>query len=388
VCLNDGGVVIDCRGLNRFVAFDPDRGILRCEAGVLLSEILRFAVPKGWFLSVTPGTQWVTVGGAIANDVHGKNHHLLGTFGRHVRGFELLRSNGTRLFCSPEENGDWFRATIGGLGLTGVITWADIGLKPITSEFIDQEIIRYGNLNEFFTLSRESDEAFEYTVAWVDSLAQGFALGRGLFIRGNHAERAERVPARRVERRVRFPVTPPISLVNRVSLRVLNSLYYRKSVVTQSRKQVHFGPFFYPLDAIGEWNRIYGSRGLLQYQCVIPDGAADEGVREILERVARAKIGSFLTVLKRFGDLPSPGLMSFPRPGVTLALDFSNGGSRTLDLLDELDEATRAAGGAVNPSKDARMKPECFQAFFPGWKELEVFRDPAFSSSFWRRVTV
>jgi FAD/FMN-containing dehydrogenase len=354
---------------------------------VLLSEILEFALQRGWFLPVTPGTQFVTVGGAIANDVHGKNHHRAGTFGYHVPRFELLRSDGTRLVCSPEENSEWYRATIGGLGLTGMITWAEIKLKSVSSSFIDQEVIRFGGLREFFALADESDESHEYTVAWVDCLAKGSALGRGLFFRGNHASSEEGRFEYGKTGRIGVPLTPPFSLVNRLSLRVFNSLYYRKPLPRRSPKRVPVGPFFYPLDAIRRWNRIYGPRGFLQYQCVLPPDVSEAAMEGILGQIARSGTGSFLAVLKRFGDVPSPGLLSFPRPGITLALDFPHGGGSTLDLLDSLDEITETSGGAVNPSKDARMSAGSFQSFFPRWAELKPFMDPAFSSSFWRRVT-
>jgi FAD/FMN-containing dehydrogenase len=387
VCLNDGGVVLACRGLDHFIHFDPTQGILRCEAGVLLSEILKLVVPKGWFLPVTPGTQFVTVGGAIANDIHGKNHHRAGTFGRHVRCFELLRSDGTRFLTSPTENCDWFRATIGGLGLTGVITWAELQLKRIANPYIDQEIIRYGSLDDFFSLSQDSDATFDYTAAWVDCLAKGRALGRGLFIRGNHAKDAGERPHKTSAAHVTFPVDPPFALVNGLSIKLFNTLYYHKQLKSQVSNKTHYVPFFYPLDAIYAWNRLYGSKGLLQYQCVVPPAHAASAVREILDRIAAARTGSCLAVLKVFGDGVSPGLLSFPRAGATLALDFPNQGPKTFALLDRLDEVTRAASGAVYPAKDSRMSAASFKTYFPQWQALEPFMDPQFSSSFWRRVT-
>jgi FAD/FMN-containing dehydrogenase len=387
ICLNQGGLIVDCRGLNRFISFDTIRGTLRCEAGVLLSEILAEVVSKGWFLPVTPGTQFVTVGGAIASDVHGKNHHRAGTFGCHLRCFELLRSDGTRLQCSPTENADWFCATIGGLGLTGLITWAEIQLQRIAGQYIDQEVIRYGCLSDFFRLSAESDPSFAYTVAWVDCLAKGPSLGRGLFIRGNHSERSKARQPKWTPPRMTFPIDPPVSLVNGFTLKLLNAIYYRRQLQPRHRSLVHFVPFFYPLDAIQNWNRMYGKNGFLQYQCVLPFGNAEASIREILERICLAKAGSFLGVLKVFGSLPSPGLLSFPRRGVTLALDFPNRGQETFDLLNRLDEVTRAAKGAVYPSKDARMSAASFHAYFPQLRRFENYIDPRFSSSFWRRVT-
>jgi FAD/FMN-containing dehydrogenase len=388
VCLNEGGVLIKSRGLDRLLAFNEETGALRCESGVLLSEILQFAVPKGWFLPVTPGTQFVTIGGAIANDVHGKNHHRQGTFGRHVTQFQLLRSDGTRILCSPTENPEWYGSTIGGLGLTGMITWAEIVLKPIHSPYIDQEVIRFQTLGEFFALDEASDQTHEYTVAWVDCLARGPSLGRGLFIRGNHASPGTGRPLPSTASRLGVPFTPPFSLVNRLTLRAFNTLYYRNPLKRSKPAEVPYASFFYPLDALGAWNRIYGPGGFLQHQCVLPLEPASEALEEILNRIAEAGAGSFLAVLKRFGYRPSPGLLSFPRPGITLALDFPFRGGRTLDLLQTLDRITLEAGGAVNPSKDACMSAESFQRFFPRWTELTSFIDPCFSSSFWRRVTV
>lgn len=386
-CLNTGGVLIDCRRLDRFIAFDHETGVLRCEAGVLLADILAVAVPLGWFPPVCPGTQFVTVGGAIANDVHGKNHHRAGAFGCHVRCFELLRSDGARLLCSPDENADLFRATIGGLGLTGLITWAEIQLKPVANAFIDQEVIRFEKLADFFALSAASDQDFEYTVAWVDCLAGGDALGRGLFSRGNHAASIAGAAPKPPRHRLSVPVTPPLPLVNRLSLRAFNELYYRRQRGETAAKQVHYQPFFFPLDAIGNWNRLYGPRGFYQYQCVLPPAQGEAGVAEILAAVAAAGAGSFLAVLKQFGDRPSPGTLSFPRPGVTLALDFANTGDRTRRLLDRLDEIVGRCGGAIYPAKDARMSPDMFARAFPALEEFKAFVDPAFSSSFWRRVT-
>ena len=238
-CLNDDGILVDARGLDRFIGFDAATGILRCEAGVLLSEILELIVPRGWFLPVTPGTQFVTIAGAVANDVHGKNHHRAGTFGRHVKCFELLRSDGSRLRCSPAENPDWFRATVGGLGLTGLITWVELQLKAISGPLIDQEVIRYGRLEEFFRLSRESDATHEYTVAWIDCAAAGASLGRGLFIRGNDATGGQDRRARAATR-LSVPFDPPFALVNGPSLRLFNQLYYHKQRQERVRSTVHY----------------------------------------------------------------------------------------------------------------------------------------------------
>jgi hypothetical protein len=386
VCLNDGGVLIDTRPLNRFISFDPKKGVLRCEAGVLLSDILRLVVPKGWFLSVTPGTQFVTVGGAIANDVHGKNHHKAGTFGCHLQCFEILRSDGERISCSAKRNTNWFNATIGGLGLTGVITWAEIRLKKISSAYIQQDIIRYQSLDGFFELSAESDENYEYTVAWVDCLASGTGLGRGLFMRGNSSDEPPISTPESNRHSIPVPFTPPFSLINRWILKGFNSLHYHKQSRDLTSSNIHYKPFFYPLDSFRDWNRIYGIKGFLQFQCVIPMIAGQVAAQEILERTRMAKSDSLLAVMKVFGDRASPGLLSFPRPGVTLTLDFPNQGKKTFNLLKQLDGVVKAAHGAVYPAKDACMSADSFQSYFPKWEELEKLRDARFSSSFWRRV--
>jgi FAD/FMN-containing dehydrogenase len=385
-CLNDGGTLIDTRSLDRFIQFDPEQGILRCEAGVLLSDIVELVVPRGWFLPVTPATQYVTIGGAVANDIHGKNHHRSGTFGCHVSAFELLRSDGSRMLCSEIENPEWFSATIGGLGLTGVITWVEILLKPIMSPYVLEETIRFANLDEFFSISEESDTTFEYTVAWIDCTAKGERLGRGLFRRANHGAASLRGRRSTKYTAIALPIVPPALLVNRFSLRAVNSLYYRNQIQARRTRTKHFESFFYPLDAVGRWNRMYGPKGFLQYQCVLPHADGASALREMLEAVAASGLGSFLAALKLFGDRESPGLMSFARRGVTLALDFPNK-PKAMELLDRLDEITRTAGGAVYPAKDARMSPTSYPAYFPKWEEFGRYIDPRCSSSFWRRVT-
>ncbi len=387
LCLNAEGTLLDCRGLDRFIAFDPETGILRAEGGVLLSAILERVTNQGWFLPVTPGTRYVTLGGAIANDVHGKNHHRNGTFGGHLTAFELLRSDGARMLCTPDQNSDWFRATIGGLGLTGVITWAEVRLKKVFGPMIDQQVIRYRNLEEFFAISKESDRDFDYTVAWVDCAASGKGLGRGLFMRGNHAVAEPVRPMPLHDPRIKVPFVPPLPLVNSLTLRIFNALYYNKQLRKRSSGRTHFAPFFYPLDGVGEWNRIYGPDGMLQFQCAIPHANGEEAIREILDRIALSGNGSFLAVLKMFGEVKSPGLLSFPRPGITLALDFPNRGKSTFALFDQLERVTLQAGGALYPAKDARMSADAFQRSYPQWRELLPFIDPNFSSSFWRRVT-
>jgi len=384
-CLNCGEALLQTRSLDRFMAFDAAAGTLACEAGVLLDEILRLTVPRGWFMPVTPGTRFVTLGGAIANDVHGKNHHRAGTLGAHVRRLELLRSDGQRLICSAERETELFAATIAGLGLTGLVTWAELQLRPIAGPMLEVETIRFADLEEFLALCAESDRTHEYTVAWIDCLGRGRSLGRGLFQRANHSSTAA-APAAAAEH-LSVPFTPPFSLVNRASLRLFNLAYYHRQRGKRRRSLQHFAPFFYPLDGVRNWNRLYGPRGLYQYQCVLPGPAGRAATALLLERIARSGQGSFLAVLKQFGSAASPGMLSFPREGITLALDFPNRGEALSRLFTELDAVVRDAGGRLYPAKDGRMPGELFRSGYPRWREFARLIDPRCSSSFWRRVT-
>lgn len=382
-CLNEGGCLLDTRGLDRFIHFDKTTGVLRAEAGVLLTDILQFCLPDGWFLPVTPGTQYVTLGGAVANDVHGKNHHGAGSFGCHVRAFELLRSDGQRLICSQHDNAALFQATIGGLGLTGVILWVELALKRVAGTVMEVESQQFSALDGFYELSEQADQRHEYSVAWVDCLAHGPALGRGWLFSANHAQTHD-IPSPDRAGGWTMPLTPPVSLINRGSLRLFNQLYYRKPRPASQRQ--HYQPYFYPLDKIRYWNRVYGPKGFLQYQCVVPPGDERSAIAAILARIAVSGTGSFLAVLKRFGNRASPGLLSFPRPGTTLALDFPNQGADSLRLLENLDALVLEVGGAIYPAKDARMSTAMFKASFPRLSDFVTQRDPGMSSSFWRRV--
>lgn len=383
VCLNENGVLLDTQHLDHFINYDKEKGILRCEAGVTFETILQLIIPHNWFLPVTPGTKYISVGGAIANDVHGKNHHKEGTFGRHVLKFELLRSNGERLICSPTENVELFNATIGGLGLTGLINWVEFSLKKITGTQIEQETIRFNNLNEFYKLSDESNENWEYTVAWIDCLATGDELGRGLFMRGNHS--ASNTKHKFKTSKLSIPFDAPAFLLNKYTVTAFNNLYFKKPLKQFST--IDYDPFFYPLDAILNWNKLYGRKGFMQYQCVIPHEHKEKAMTEMLSLISASGQASFLSVLKEFGDIKSPGLLSFPRPGITLALDFANRGQKTLELLNELDIITLKYAGSVYPAKDARMSAESFAKYYPNLKEFEKHIDPHFSSNFKRRIS-
>lgn len=385
--LNPDGALIDMTSIDRLIAFDPELGTLRAEAGISFDAILRFAVPRGWFVSTTPGTRFVTLGGAIANDVHGKNHHWAGTFGRSVRQIGLARSDRGFSRLSPQENGDLFAATIGGLGLTGLVTWAEIQLVRIPSAFIEQEVISFQTLGDFFKLAEESAATHEHTLAWIDCSAGGEALGQGFFTRGNWATEGG-FRLHRTAAIARLPINAPRFTLNRLTLRAFNKLYYGYWSRRPKVARVHYTSALYPLDAISSWNRLYGSSGFYQYQCVIPPQTARPALEEMLDIIARSGEGSFISVLKTFGPKASPGLLSFPFEGATLALDFRNKGAKTLDLLSRLDAVVSNAGGRLYAAKDGRMSAQMFQSGYPSWQRFREFVDPAFSSSFWRRVSV
>jgi len=384
-CLLDGRTLLVMTGMNRLLEFDPATGVLTAEAGLTLAEILDFAVPRGFFLPVTPGTKYVTLGGAIANDIHGKNHHVAGTFGNHVTEFELIRSDGSQRVCSRTENPEWFAATIGGLGLTGVIAWARLKLRPIVSRMIDYEGIQFHGIDEFLELAEEYKHT-EYTVSWVDCTSTGRNFARGVFMLGEHSkEPGNLLPSRKPK--LVFPFDAPGFALNRATVSMLNTAFFHRQRKAHVESLYDYERFLYPLDKVLHWNRLYGKQGLLQFQYAIPWESAREGTIAILTEIARSGLASFLAVLKTFGSIESPGMMSFPQPGVTLALDFPIKQDRTFLLMRRLADMTRDFGGRLNPSKDAAMTAAQFQSFFPRWKELANLRDPALNSSLWERVT-
>lgn len=381
-CLNPEGGLWLTAGLDHFIAFDAENGILTCEAGVLLRDIQRLAVPRGWILPVTPGTQLVTVGGAIANDVHGKNHHVSGSFGDHVLQLRLRRTDGELIDCGPQQRPDWFAATVGGLGLTGVIVQATLRLRRVTGPWLATEKQPYRGLDAFFELADGSEQGWEHTVSWIDCLSGDGS--RGIFMRGNHADRGQ--GAEPHGRKLTVPLEPPVSLVNRLSLRPFNTAYYHLQALQAGHRAAHYESLFYPLDNILEWNRIYGPRGFFQYQSVVPRRTGKDAVQAMLREIARAGDGSFLAVLKTFGNREALGMMSFPQPGVTLALDFPNNGPRTLRLFENLDAIVREAGGRLYPAKDARMPRDLFEAGYPRLAQFLQYRDPGISSALSRRL--
>lgn len=383
-CLALGAGILDATGLDRLLAFDPATGLVTVEAGVTLDALMRFSVPRGFFPATTPGTRQVTVGGAVANDVHGKNHHRAGTFGRSVRRLTLARSDGGTLTCSAHENPELFAATVGGLGLTGAILDATVALAPIRSSDLESETIPFGSLDEFFALAGASEAGFEHTVAWIDAAGRGASFGRGLFSRANWAADGPREA--HVTGRLAVPFELPVPAVNGASVRAFNRLYFARGKAGAGTKRVPYGPFFHPLDGIADWNRLYGRQGFHQYQCVLPPAAARDATAALLDAVARAGAGSALSVLKTFGAIPSPGLLSFPMEGTTLALDLPRRGPETDALLARLDAVVAEARGRLYPAKDARMPARLFR---DGYR-VEAFAphvDPAFTSDFWRRVS-
>ena len=383
VCLSESDNVICMKSLNRILSVDWKTGIIRAEAGVTLGDILDISVQNGWFLPVIPGTKFVTLGGAVANDVHGKNHHVRGTFGCHVRRFQLYHCK-EFIECSSQSNYEIFQATIGGLGLTGFITWIEVQLIPVQSGMVDTITERFDHLSDFFRLANFYDNSHEYGVAWIDCLAKGNHKGRGTYFAGNHAQYGNKAP--KVGSSLKVPFTPPVSMVNPLTLKLFNEFYWRTKPVKPVQKREDYLGYFFPLDSIHHWNRIYGSKGFQQYQCVIPEQFEKDAIDELLSIIAFYNSGSFLAVLKRCGDIKSPGLLSFPVRGTSLALDFPNT-KRLKQLMSAMDGVVRQAKGRIYPAKDANMSGEDFRLAYPYWSKLEKLKDPSINSHFWKRVT-
>ncbi|MEM6632581.1 MAG: FAD-binding oxidoreductase [Bacteroidota bacterium] len=365
--------MVNTLSCNRFLAFDEENGILHCEAGVTYEEILRFFIPKGWFPPVTPGTKFVSIGGALAADVHGKNHHVSGSISQYTLGIELQIPSGEVILCTPEENEDIFWATMGGMGLTGIIRTAWITLIPIESSLIRMTTVRARNLEEILKLF-EQHQNRTYSVAWIDCFSRGKKEGRSLLMLGEHATRKEikkkKELAAKHGTKYRVPFNFPNFALNPLSIKAFNSLYYHKQIHEVSSNLVGYDSFFYPLDSINDWNRIYGKKGFVQYQCVIPKENGVKGLREILRRISTVKMGSFLAVLKLMGPNPHQSYLSFPMEGYTLALDFPVK-KRLFPFLHLLDKFVTGLGGRVYLAKDARMNPDAFEEMYPG---LDNFR--------------
>lgn len=383
VCTNENGILIHTKQLCHFISFNADNMTFSCESGVLLKDIQRFLVPHGFMLPVTPGTQLITVGGAIANDVHCKNHHIYGTFGHNVVELTLLRSDGEILVCSKTKNADMFHATIGGIGLTGLILSAKLKLRKVSGCLIDAENVPYKTLDEFYNIAKDSEVSFEHTVAWIDCITGKGE--RGIFMRGNNANDAQ---VYEINKTKKVPFMAPFSLVNKLSLFGFNQLYYLAQVVKKRKFKVHYEKFFYPLDGILEWNRIYGPKGFYQYQCVVPFENGFDAIKEIQREIAKSGQGSFLGVLKTFGNFAQAGLLSFPKPGFTYALDFPNRGIKTEKLFQALDAIVENSGGRLYLAKDARQNKNLFEKGY-GTNQINQFVkycDPKFSSDLSRRL--
>lgn len=382
-----GALVLETARADRVVAFDRERGTLTCEAGLSLAEILRVFLPRGWFPAVTPGTKFVTVGGCVACDVHGKNHHRDGSFGRFVDRLVLQVADGSVVECGPARERELFLATVGGMGLTGLITEVTLRLQPVDSAWMVVETEPVPGLGTMLDGLRDAGKDWPYTVGWIDCLARGAALGRGILMRGRHASRAEAPAAPPPEpRRLEVPLDAPEWLLSPILMRGFNAAYYWKhawwSHARRPRARPTRGParpvpwhgFFYPLDAIGGWNRLYGRRGFLQYQCVVPRAAGPPAVAELLERVVEAGTASFLAVIKDCGP-ESDAYLSFPLEGTTLALDVPYRGPRTEALVHELNATVIAAGGRVYLAKDAVTRAQDFALMVPRLAEWRKVRD-------------
>ncbi|MFC3158772.1 FAD/FMN-containing dehydrogenase [Chryseobacterium arachidis] len=363
-CYGDSSLgehIFSTKKLNKFISFDRLNGIIECESGVLLSDVLEISVPQGYFLYVTPGTKFVSVGGAIASDVHGKNHHAEGCFSEYVIEFKLMTENGEIINCSREENSDKFWATIGGMGLTGIILTAKFKLKNIESAYIRQESIKAENLDEIFRLFEES-ESWTYTVAWIDCLQKGQNIGRSILMRGEHAFQHE-LPQKFKEKPLRLkkkfePTVPfyfPGFVLNALTVKIFNFLYYKKQSKKEVKNFTDYETFFYPLDFVHNWNKIYGKSGFIQYQMMIPKETGKEGMKKILETIANSGNGSFLAVLKLYGKENPEAYNSFPFEGYSLALDFKVN-SKLKKLIDQLDDIVEQYNGKIYLTKDSMSR--------------------------------
>ncbi|KOG31886.1 FAD-binding oxidoreductase [Streptomyces resistomycificus] len=395
---NAGGAVFDMTGLDRVHAIDADEGIVLCDAGVSLHRLMHVLLPLGWFVPVTPGTRYVTVGGAIGADIHGKNHHVSGSFSRHVLSLELLTADGE--IRTVGRGTPLFDATAGGMGLTGVILTATVQLQPVATSLMSVDTERARDLDDLMARLTATDHHYRYSVAWIDLLARGTATGRAVLTRGDHAPLEalpERTRARRdplAFRTSRLPAAPaflPEGLLTRTSVGLFNELWYRRAPRARTGELQRMSAFFHPLDGVPQWNRIYGRGGFVQYQFVVGHGQED-ALRRIVHRISERRCPSFLAVLKRFGDA-DPGWLSFPVPGWTLALDVPAGMAGLGAFLDELDEEVAAAGGRVYLAKDSRLRPELLTAMYPRLDDFRALRaelDPrgVFVSDLARRLNL
>jgi len=381
-----GGKTVLVERLDRMIDFDPGTGLLQAEGGARLDRVIDCFLPQGFFPVVVPGTAQVTLGGLFACDVHGKNHHRDGSFARQVEALTLIDGQGRRRKLSPTKEKQAFYATAGGMGLTGFIQELSLRLMPVESAYLNVDLERSGSLEETLAKMRQDDGAYRYSVSWVDGLARGKHLGRGVLMRGNWCPREELPASLRANpynysKKFSWPVpmTPPLGLVHPWNMRIFNEAFYRKHPRKKRRVLQSAPDFFFPLDAVQGWNRLYGPGGFQQYQCVLPMAEAERGLQQLLERIARAGVASFLAVLKFMGASLAEAPLSFPREGAILALDLPHRGAETLALLDELDQIVLARGGRLYLAKDARMSAESFRAMYPelpAWQKVRARLDP------------
>jgi len=396
--LNENGNVVLSERINRILRFDEKIGVITAEAGVTLEEILNVIIPKRWFLPVTPGTQYITLGGAVAADVHGKNHHHDGAFSQFIEKLEVVTPVG-RMNCSAEENGALFWATVGGMGLTGFISEVTIKLRPIETAYMSVKHFGAENLTQLFECFSDESLDDQYSVAWIDCLASGNELGRGVFMSAHHArineleEKNKQSPLTCDDRKPSaIPFDFPGWALNSLTVKALNSFYYKKNSSKDSPFISNYKEYFYPLDGVNNWNRMYGKKGFVQYQCVIPEEKAAEGIRKILETISSSKQSSFLAVLKKMGP-ENKGFLSFPMAGYTLALDLTINNERIFEILNQLDEMVVSYGGRVYLAKDARLNEKSFLSMYPDypkWKKIKNQFDPdnLISSSLARRLGI
>jgi FAD/FMN-containing dehydrogenase len=375
-----GHAVANSTRADHILSFDPATGRLRAEAGFSLDQLVRVFLPRGWFVPVSPGTQYVTLGGMVASDVHGKNHHVDGCIGEHVTGLRMRVADGSVLTVDRDTEPELFRATIGGMGLTGHILEVELSLKPVPSPWIWQESERAANLDDLIERLTRSSAQWPYTVCWVDTLTRGDDMGRGIVIKGRWAEPSEapgKDPA--IANRMAVPFTAPDWALAPWSVRVFNEAYYRKHIGDRRSGIVNPQAFFYPLDAVRDWNRIYGPSGFTQYQCVLPTDREPGTVRRFFDTLTQSRSASFLAVIKDCGA-EGQGMLSFPKPGISIALDIPVRGSKTQQVVDDLNEIVLACGGRIYLTKDAFTRPEHFRAMEPrldAWNEVRRTWDPA-----------
>lgn len=392
--INDSGIVAESLLMNKFISFDDSSGILNCEAGVSYKDILDVFVPRGWFPGVTPGTKYVTMGGAIASDVHGKNHHKVGSISSFVKNIRLLIASGEIMKCSREENSDLFWATVGGMGLTGFIIECELQLKKINSPFFNNRSVKLHNIDELFDKFEEFDDEYLYSVAWIDIVASGSKYGRNVLFLGNYS-RFEELPIglqqksamKYVEKKISVPFEIPFTTLNKLSVSLFNTAYY--AAARSKDEYVHYDKYFYPLDFILNWNHIYSKSGLIQYQLNVPEDKGKEAIDKVLKKVVAFGGGSFLAVLKKMGD--QDGILSFPFKGYTLSMDFPVR-KGIIEMCKELDKIVMEYGGRTYLTKDSILDEKTFKQMYNGlwekWMAIKVKYDPEnkFTSNLARRI--